>query len=503
VDVKECELYKQNGNYVMNYDIPEGDLTGKCIAFRSSHFEVEVYIGEELVYTVKATNSKLSKSTGYRYNFIDLSQGNQGETVTVKLMSDYKGMTPYDTIYFGNRYAIQREIVSANIFRFSLIILTLVLGFILLLYDFFIVGKSSESSTLFFFAVFTIVMSGWSLVETPICCLITQSPVALMVVDHFALMFMPYAFVMYLRTLFSTKDNIVWDIFVGVCGVSFATRTLLQVFGIKDFKETLFMSQWTLVAGVVLCIVFTVIELVHARRVKLSREFKINLFCIIIFMLSSLADLTGFMFAGRSNVYGMLGFAVYVIVSAGYMIRQSQKYMAKAKEAEVYQHLAYTDELTGIYNRMAFQNDLNSRRNFREDSDKMVVKPTTLFMFDLNDLKICNDSYGHDNGDSYIKMVANAIKEVYGVEGRCYRIGGDEFCVIMSAMSEGDINQSISVFDRIVNALNKRGFVVEVSVAKGYATYDEKTDNNLNDTLKRADDMMYEDKQNIKRARLA
>jgi GGDEF domain-containing protein len=54
-----------------------------------------------------------------------------------------------------------------------------------------------------------------------------------------------------------------------------------------------------------------------------------------------------------------------------------------------------------------------------------------------------------------------------------------------------------------VNALNKRGFVVDISVAKGYATYDEKTDKNLNDTLKRADDMMYEDKQNIKRARLA
>ena len=52
-------------------------------------------------------------------------------------------------------------------------------------------------------------------------------------------------------------------------------------------------------------------------------------------------------------------------------------------------------------------------------------------MFDLNDLKKCNDTYGHDYGDQYIMMASEILKKLFALDGKCYRIGGDEFCALV------------------------------------------------------------------------
>jgi diguanylate cyclase (GGDEF)-like protein len=152
---------------------------------------------------------------------------------------------------------------------------------------------------------------------------------------------------------------------------------------------------------------------------------------------------------------------------------------------------------------MAFQHDMNNRMSQVNEAGEQSIAPTTIFMFDLNDLKKCNDNFGHDSGDKYIKLVANALQEIFGIDGRCFRIGGDEFAVIMSHISNNEIVRMLNSLERSINLLNRKGFVVPVSVAAGYAVYDKKIDENLEDTLKRADVLMYENKQEIKKKRLA
>ena len=119
-------------------------------------------------------------------------------------------------------------------------------------------------------------------------------------------------------------------------------------------------------------------------------------------------------------------------------------------------------------------------------------------MFDLNDLKKCNDNFGHEYGDCYITMVSDIIKEVFGTDGKCYRIGGDEFCSIMDYTSQEDIENKYNHFVEAIQKKNEQEFVVPVSVAVGYAIYDPNIDKSLEETLKRADAMMYQNKQKIK-----
>ena len=121
-------------------------------------------------------------------------------------------------------------------------------------------------------------------------------------------------------------------------------------------------------------------------------------------------------------------------------------------------------------------------------------------MFDLNDLKKCNDTYGHDYGDQYIKMAADALKKTFAQEGRCYRIGGDEFCAWMPYTSLDEIDKKLQMLEQDISELNNHGFVVIVSISVGYAIYQEDVDGGgLYSTMKRADAMMYERKQEYKK----
>ena len=61
----------------------------------------------------------------------------------------------------------------------------------------------------------------------------------------------------------------------------------------------------------------------------------------------------------------------------------------------------------------------------------VMKKGSTLIFFDINKFKQLNDEHGHLVGDEYLSAIARFIREAYGKVGRCYRIGGDEFAVII------------------------------------------------------------------------
>ena len=119
-------------------------------------------------------------------------------------------------------------------------------------------------------------------------------------------------------------------------------------------------------------------------------------------------------------------------------------------------------------------------------------------MFDLNNLKKCNDTLGHMEGDRYIIDSASLIKEIFGNYGNVFRIGGDEFCVIMENTSDEII---LSLLQQLIlkeNAYNKQSKTVYMQIAKGYAKFDKKMETNLDQTRCRADMLMYENKKRLK-----
>lgn len=164
------------------------------------------------------------------------------------------------------------------------------------------------------------------------------------------------------------------------------------------------------------------------------------------------------------------------------------------------------DALTLLLNRKAFEN--------RKET---INYPTVVFMLDLNDFKTINDSFGHDAGDNALKIMASLIKHVFSDVAFCFRIGGDEFCLILKPNKLKQLEDSVpnhNIFLAISTLINKLNDLIEIenekhdllkngiSIGYGISAPNKPEDfdspyyaTTLQDALKIADNMMYEAKR--------
>lgn len=155
-------------------------------------------------------------------------------------------------------------------------------------------------------------------------------------------------------------------------------------------------------------------------------------------------------------------------------------------------NMSNTDFLTGVQNRNAFELSLGNLENTPEKTHMAFLSA------DMDRLKHVNDTYGHAAGDEYIRFGCRVIQSVLPDRGILYRIGGDEFAVLMRDSSEEEakaLAEKILETLRAENAKSTGEAVEERSMSVGYAAFDPDKDSSLYDTLKRADKVMYTHKR--------
>lgn len=152
---------------------------------------------------------------------------------------------------------------------------------------------------------------------------------------------------------------------------------------------------------------------------------------------------------------------------------------------------AYRDQLTGCENRRAFDQKLES---YRRRGGECPLTGLSIAMFDSNNLKIINDTYGHAWGDRVIISTAEALRRYLGSLGTVYRIGGDEFVVVCDNADRRAICSVLEAFDRESNNNNEDG----LNVSWGVAYYKPGIDHNPESVLMRAEHRMYEYKKGCK-----
>ncbi len=119
-------------------------------------------------------------------------------------------------------------------------------------------------------------------------------------------------------------------------------------------------------------------------------------------------------------------------------------------------------------------------------------------MFDLNNLKMMNDRYGHAVGDCYIINGSEIIRDVFGDLGEIYRIGGDEFCLISDMITEEVFEEKRKRMGDWMQSLQGSYIKGAMQIASGFAKYNRSKDLNLQDTIRRADERMYRCKRKQK-----
>lgn len=482
----------EDGVYLFSATLPEEGTDKNVIAYDTAHMLLEVTIDGKTVYTLTTEAGRWMKTPGYQWNFISLMPEDAGKEIVFCVRPAYKDTKPKGGFYYGTRSAVEHIIVKERLFKFFVTCMILIVGVILLLYTVVIMEKGQEDAGLRNFTIFAIMLGIWMICESQLLELYISCGIAMVFLDHLMLMLMPLPFLLFLRNMYPNRGNPLW---AGCCYLNCAVvviRVTLQMLGLYDLRETLWMTHVALCIFVVCVFVLSISEIV---KKEMTRQLRLNICCVLVLVAAVFLELAEYRFYNRSTPIGSMGFLFYIVVMGMSSVKKSRRIMEQAKESELYRKLAFVDELTGVYNRTAFKRDLNRCLTTGGETEAAGIRPTVLYMFDLNDLKKCNDNFGHEYGDRYIKMIAEGLRQIFEGDGDCYRIGGDEFCVIMPFVSLEAVLEKLNRLDAYVAELRKQDFVVPVSVARGYAVYDSATDATLEDTMRRADDMMYQNKQ--------
>ena len=156
-------------------------------------------------------------------------------------------------------------------------------------------------------------------------------------------------------------------------------------------------------------------------------------------------------------------------------------YTEKKEKQEKIIYLSYHDQLTGLYNRRYFEEELS-----RLDTERNL--PFSIAMIDVNGLKLTNDAFGHLKGDELLKRVASTIKKECRSDDIVSRIGGDEFVVLLPRTSYIEAEH---IMNRIYDAINdERLESIVMSVSIGWDTK-LNIDQKVTDVFIKAEESMY------------
>ena len=157
--------------------------------------------------------------------------------------------------------------------------------------------------------------------------------------------------------------------------------------------------------------------------------------------------------------------------------------------------MARRDELTGTKNKTAYH-------EAEKDLQKLVEEggePFGIVVCDINGLKMINDTEGHKAGDDYIKAACRLVCRIFH-HSPVFRVGGDEFVVILKGQDFAERVSLISVLRRQVEENIRLG--EGPVIASGLAEFQRVKDRRVEDVFNRADSQMYEDKTRLKREKL-
>ena len=180
-------------------------------------------------------------------------------------------------------------------------------------------------------------------------------------------------------------------------------------------------------------------------------------------------------------------FAVILVTSVGFLL------LHKERSEEDAQKLAFTDPLTGAFN----------RRTFLELAEKEIARTRraigslSLMMLDVDHFKQINDRNGHLAGDEVLKRVVSVVMMALRKEDMLVRYGGEEFCILLPNTA---IDRAMIMAERTRDAIEQAHFMfnertLRVTVSVGVATLSSEGSEGVETLVSRADEALYSAKR--------
>lgn len=187
---------------------------------------------------------------------------------------------------------------------------------------------------------------------------------------------------------------------------------------------------------------------------------------------------------------------LWLIVVQNRLIRAKKEAKEHSMKAQELSNRVFVDALTSVRNKGGYDDYI---LHLKERIKKKDVVEFGICMFDCDNLKVINDNYGHEKGDVYLKTAAKAICEVFQ-HSPVFRIGGDEFTLILLNEDFKNRTELINLFKVNCNTVNEQANNdwEQIHISIGLAISELSNMASVDDVMRKADQLMYENKRKRK-----
>lgn len=469
------EIYGDKESLVAGFQrVIDEDIVGQTIVFRSYDAYTDAYIDDESIYHFGQDVWYL-KSPGSAYHFIDLPTDSLGKTLRIEVTNVYesKYITDYDFKVGSGGMLVAYYFEDEGV-DFIFVVVLMALGLLLLLVWFTERYRGNFDNSALLLSGLTIGFVVWSPLNGFYFQVLVPSAILRYYVYYFLLYVIPLMMINYTETVYrSIKCHFLY----------YTHGILILVLLVLHFTKRAEMTETLVPYCGVAFVELAYMVIYYFKKRKESNKYVFYAFVFWVLTIGVTAVLYAFntehgVGVGLSEV----GLFVYMSVNLEEHIRHLVEDIVEAKNAQVIKKQAYTDQLTGVGNRRAFDERLRA----------CEPGTVTCFSMDVNFLKYYNDTFGHACGDRLIIATAEILTEVFG---DVYRTGGDEFIALIDKKEPAALEQ----LKEQVHALSIERSTEElkIRIACGYSNY-HVGDASCEEMVSRADAKMYEDKKALK-----
>lgn len=419
-------------NILAEFDSP---YVTPAMLFVSNHMDLKVYVDDNLIYVHENKQNGFSKTSGNIYHFVQMPNDYQNKELRI----DIKGLLDDSITYtlfppvFGAKAVIIYDILKKDRVLLSINLLIFSFGVILSLIGTVFRGDKKVNISLFYTGIFAIIFGIYAMCETSFIHIMIRNSYLVYALTFTSLALLPAPALMTLKGHVEEKFSKLIFSNVYLVFANLLVQIVLNYLGIYDFREMLVITHIIISASILVFLCSLIGSrssscpskngfLLSAVPMLVGAGIDVSLFYLPVIVINN-------------SFYFQLGVLLFLVIQLMFFARSYFTMCAKNVELDLYEKMAFIDIMTGLANRTAFEREIHS-------IDEHISEYSSVYCIslDVNNLKEVNDSYGHVAGDSLITGTAEIIKHVFGDHGNAFRVGGDEFVVFMTDITECDVN---------------------------------------------------------------
>ncbi|WP_042347797.1 GGDEF domain-containing protein [Bacillus massiliigorillae] len=483
---------------IIHKQLPTHLTQDEVLCVKTNHQSLEAYIDDTLVYGHGLNNkASFGKQFGTIWNFIEIPKESAGQLVTLQLDKPYnQSKELISDIKIGRKSAAIFFMLKKNYHLLFSFFFTFQLGVLFIVYSWILKNRHVDFNrkSFLYVGIFSLLSAIWMITDANILQLFTGNIIVIYFLSFFSFMLLPIPFLLYLKE--NTKHGKkLLDYLCLLFIASFLINIGLYICNVLDLIQSVVMTHILLIITLILIFYICFKEALTYKN-KDMREIIWGL--LSLFILAVMAITNFYVKISTDNsLFFQYGVGIFILLLAINTIKKSIALLNKRTEAEIYKELAYTDTMTKLSNRAAFEKEMTHLEENIQNYQSIGC-----IVIDLNYLKKANDTYGHKEGDKLIVGLADCLRAACQHRVPCYRIGGDEFAIILTNKSEAEIQQILNQIEEKVANQNKSNFI-PIDYAWGYTIEIIKTSKEVSvyTIFNEADTNMYTQKMSMRKGR--